>query len=118
MFLLHSKVFLKILKDIKYLNNGYYTIRSYADGYALTIANNNKKAGGNVTYTSYNESISQQWAILKNNDGTYTVVSGDSLWSIAKKFDTTVNEIKRLNNLSNNLLKVRAYFIFFRKNHF
>lgn len=60
---------------IKYLNNGYYTIRSYADGYALTIANNNKKAGGNVTYTSYNESISQQWAILKNNDGTYTITS-------------------------------------------
>ena len=46
-----------------------------------------------------------------NNDGTYTVVSGDSLWSIAKKFDTTVNEIKRLNNLSNNLLKVGTKLI-------
>ena len=46
-----------------------------------------------------------------NADGTYKVVSGDTLWSIAKKFDTTVNEIKRLNNLSNNLLKVGTNLI-------
>lgn len=46
-----------------------------------------------------------------STDGTYTVVSGDTLWSIAKKFDTTVNEIKRLNNLSNNLLKVGTNLI-------
>lgn len=46
-----------------------------------------------------------------SNEGTYTVVSGDTLWSIAKKFDTTVNEIKRLNNLSSNLLKVGTNII-------
>jgi len=46
-----------------------------------------------------------------SSDGTYKVVSGDTLWSIAKKFDTTVNEIKRLNNLSNNLLKVGSNLI-------
>jgi len=37
---------------------------------------------------------------------TYKVVSGDSLYSIAKKYNTTVNEIKSLNNLSNNLLSI------------
>ena len=48
---------------------------------------------------------------IPSADGTYKVVSGDTLWSIAKKFDTTVNEIKRLNNLSNNLLKVGTNLI-------
>lgn len=36
----------------------------------------------------------------------YIVKSGDSLWSIAKKFNTTVNELKSLNNLKSNLLSI------------
>lgn len=36
----------------------------------------------------------------------YTVKSGDSLWSIARKFGTTVDELKQLNNLSGNLLNI------------
>lgn len=59
---------------IKYLNNGFYTIRSYDDGYALTVANN-RKPGANVTFDSYNESVSQQWVISKNSDETYTIIS-------------------------------------------
>ena len=31
---------------------------------------------------------------------------GDTLWNIAKKFNTNVNEIKRLNNLKSNILYV------------
>ena len=37
---------------------------------------------------------------------TYKVVSGDTLYSIANKLDTTVFELKKINNLSNNLLSV------------
>lgn len=36
----------------------------------------------------------------------YTVKSGDSLWSIARKFGITVDELKNANNLSSNLLSV------------
>ena len=37
---------------------------------------------------------------------SYTVVLGDSLWSIAKKFGITVDDLKNINNLSSNLLKI------------
>ena len=37
---------------------------------------------------------------------TYTVVNGDTLYSIAKRYNTTVDEIKSLNNLTSNILKV------------
>ena len=36
----------------------------------------------------------------------YTVKKGDSLYSIAKKYNTTVEEIKRINNLSSNILNI------------
>lgn len=37
---------------------------------------------------------------------TYTVQRGDSLWLIANKLGTTVDELKRVNNLSTNLLQI------------
>ena len=37
---------------------------------------------------------------------TYLVQKGDSLWSIAKRFNVGINEIKSANNLSSNLISV------------
>lgn len=39
-------------------------------------------------------------------DEYYTVEKGDSLWSIAKKFGTTVDNLKSINNLSGNMLSI------------
>ena len=82
------------LDDVNQLKNNY---RNYAEAVV--------KAVTEYLNIPYNIDINP------SNEGTYTVVSGDTLWSIAKKFDTSVNEIKRLNNLSNNLLKVGTNLI-------
>ncbi len=37
---------------------------------------------------------------------TYTVKKGDNLYNIAKKYQVTVDEIKKLNNLSSNDLSI------------
>ena len=82
------------LDDVNQLKNNY---RNYAEAVV--------KAVTEYLNIPYNIDINP------SNEGTYTVVSGDTLWSIAKKFDTSVNEIKKLNNLSNNLLKVGTNLI-------
>lgn len=37
---------------------------------------------------------------------TYVVKSGDTLWSVAKKYNISVNDLKDANNLSSNLLSI------------
>ena len=43
--------------------------------------------------------------VIESNN-IYTVVKGDNLYSLAKKFDTTQDEIMKLNNLTSNLLSI------------
>lgn len=42
----------------------------------------------------------------KADENVYVVKKGDSLWLIAKNYNTSVDEIKRLNNLSSNTLSI------------
>lgn len=46
-----------------------------------------------------------------NLETTYTVQKGDSLYSIAKKYNTTVDKLKQLNNLTSNLLSIGQILI-------
>ena len=78
------------------------------------IANNYNTSVDNIkrinNLTSNNLSIGQVLKIpmsSSNSSGTtYIVKSGDNLYSIARKFNTTVDSIKKKNNLKSNLLSI------------
>ena len=85
------------------------SLYSIANKYNTTV--NEIESLNNLT--SNNLSIGQQLKIPTNASGNinYTVQKGDNLYSIAKKYNTTVNEIKRKNNLTSNNLSIGQQLI-------
>lgn len=63
-------------------------------------------AGGKVATatasTSTNNKATSTSTVQRPSDGIYTVQSNDSLWLIARRFDTTVKTLCELNNISSN----------------
>ena len=80
------------------------SLYSIANKYNTTV--NELKRINSLTSNLLN--IGQKLKIPKEEEvtNTYTVKSGDSLYSIANKYNTTVNELKSKNNLTNNLLSI------------
>lgn len=95
------------------VNENYYKVKSgdtlwsIARNYGLTVqelkdANNlksNTLSIGQLIYIPLKETEIVEEEI-------YTVKSGDTLYSIASKYNTSVSELKRLNNLSSNTLSI------------
>lgn len=60
-------------------------------------------------YEKYAEAVVRavsEYIGLSSNQNTYIVKKGDSLWSIAKKYNTTIEQLKVANNLTSNLLNI------------
>ena len=80
------------------------TLYSIANKYGISL--NELKTINNLT--NDNLAIGQLLNVPSglSSVNTYTVDKGDTLYSIAKKFDTTVDKIKGVNNLTNNMLSI------------
>lgn len=95
------------------ISGNYYTVQrgdslwSIAKKFGVTV--NELKDANNLSSTTL--SIGQLLKIPTQGQetttsDTYIVKSGDSLYSIAQKYNTTVDELKKLNDLTSNLLSI------------
>lgn len=98
---------------------GYYVVQKgdslWSIASKLGVSVNELKTLNNLS--SNNLSIGQLLKVPTKNDGNtgndtttpeniYTVQKGDSLWAIANKYGTTVDNLKKVNNLSTNNLSI------------
>lgn len=101
---------LKIPKQINEEDYITYTVKSgdtlygIAKKYNTTVADIKKINNLNSNLLNLNQTL--KIPNKEENYINYTVKSGDTLYSIAKKYNTTVTNIKKLNNLNNNLLNL------------
>ena len=79
-----AKRFNTSVQSIKELNN---------------LKDNNIKVGDSLIVNSNNDNNPLECIV-------YTVKNGDTLYNIAKKYNTSVDELKRYNNLQTNLLNI------------
>ena len=109
-----QKLIIKESPDNIVDNNNYYTVKKGDTLYS--IANNYKVKVDDIkkinNKLNNNLNIGEILVIPSNttseniNTTTYTVKYGDTLYSIAKKYNTSVSDIKNLNNLSTNILSI------------
>ncbi len=92
-----------------------YTVKSgdslwkIANQFGLTVAELKSLNGLNSDNLSIGQVLkvsNSNGSSNNNSNNTYTVKAGDSLWNIANKYGVTVNELKSLNNLTNDSLSI------------
>lgn len=88
------------VNDLKKLNG--LTSDLIRVGQSLTVR---KVAGGTVVNSNSNESTNQP-PTTNSASSTYKVKAGDSLWKIANQNNVTIAEIKVINNLSSDMLRI------------
>ena len=100
----------QIIEDDVIIGDNIYVVKSgdtlYNIAKTLGVGVDELKSTNNLV--SNNLSVGQKLKIpgISVEDNTYTVKAGDTLYSIANKYGTTLNELIKLNNLDNNNLSI------------
>ncbi len=95
---------ISIGKTLKILKNTYGTTTQTSTIKPKTTTTTNKNTIPTKT-TPTKTNIKTSTQTITQNPSTHVVKSGDNLWSIAKKYNVTVDQIKKMNNLKSESLK-------------
>ncbi len=61
-------------------------------------------AGGGATVSSSTSTSASSVSTTTSSSSTYTVVSGDSVWSVANKYGISMDKLRSLNNIENDFI--------------
>lgn len=100
--------------DGSLVNENYYIVKkgdslwSIANKYGLTVdkLKDINNLSSNMLSVGQKLLINDGTDVDNVNENYYIVKSGDTLYSIAKKYGLTVEELKKMNNLSSNTLSI------------
>ena len=100
--------------DGSLVNENYYIVKkgdslwSIANKYGLTVdkLKDINNLSSNMLSVGQKLLINDGTDVDNVNENYYIVKSGDTLYSIAKKYGLTVDELKKMNNLSSNILSI------------
>ena len=98
---------LNIKEEIEYVN---YTVKrgdslySIARNYGVSVSDIMSLNKLNSNLLSVGQTL--KIPLSEKIDETYVVKRGDSLYSIARRYNTTVDQIKQKNNLTSNILSI------------
>lgn len=113
-----QKIFIPSIKDETEIIEKYYTVKPGDSLYSIAnkyntnideiIKENNLettvlKVGDKLIIPNYSVIIDDS---TTPDENTYVVQKGDTLYSIANKFDTTVSDLKNINGIINNIISV------------
>ena len=84
-----------------------YVIYASVDDYVAPSQDSSVDSGGEIMYGQYYQDTKDDYLVVpeygkpeKTSDNVHVIVAGDTLYSLSKKYNTTVDQLAKLNNLS------------------
>lgn len=93
-------------------NNNYYVVKagdtlySIARMFNTTVDNIKRNNNLSSNFITIGQRLNINNNVSTSDDNLYVVKKGDTLYSISRDYNVSVNDIKNLNNLSDNLLSI------------
>lgn len=84
-----------------------YVIYASVDDYVAPSQDSSVDSGGEIMYGQYYQDTKDDYLVVPEygkpeqlSDNVHVIVAGDTLYSLSKKYNTTVDQLAKLNNLS------------------